>query len=227
MSAAVPDTAGGHEPLGAGQRFVADLAAARVLAIIRGRETAAVIETAVALLDEGIAFVEVALTTPGACDAIAAIRERRPDAGSVGAGTVLTVTDVADVVAAGAQFIVTPAVAPSIEAAVDRGLPVAAGALTPTEAWTAVQRGASAVKLFPASLGGPALLKAVRDPFPDIPFLAVGGVGLADVEPYLEVGAIGVGVGGPLVGDAASGGDLEALRERARAYLAVAERFPA
>jgi 2-dehydro-3-deoxyphosphogluconate aldolase/(4S)-4-hydroxy-2-oxoglutarate aldolase len=54
-----------------------------------------------------------------------------------------------------------------------------------------------------------------------------GGVGLADVEPYLEVGAIGVGVGGPLVGDAASGGDLEALRERARAYLAVAERFPA
>ena len=67
----------------------------------------------------------------------------------------------------------------------------------------------------------------MRDPFPDIPFLAVGGVGLADVEPYLEVGAIGVGVGGPLVGDAASGGDLEALRERARAYLAVAERFPA
>jgi len=197
----VPETAGGREPLGAGQRFVADLAAARVLAIIRGRETAAVIETAVALLDEGIAFVEVALTTPGACDA--------------------------NVVAAGAQFIVTPAVAPSIEAAADRGLPVAAGALTPTEAWTAVQRGASAVKLFPASLGGPALLKAVRDPFPDIPFLAVGGVGLADVEPYLEVGAIGVGVGGPLVGDAASGGDLEALRERARAYLAVAERFPA
>jgi len=227
VSAAVPETAGGREPLGAGQRFVADLAAARVLAIIRGRETAAVIETAVALLDEGIAFVEVALTTPGACDAIAAIRERRPDAGSVGAGTVLTVADVADVVAAGAQFIVTPAVAPSIEAAADRGLPVAAGALTPTEAWTAVQRGASAVKLFPASLGGPALLKAVRDPFPDIPFLAVGGVGLADVEPYLEVGAIGVGVGGPLVGDAASGGDLEALRERARAYLAVAERFPA
>lgn len=227
MSAAVPETAGGREPLGAGQRFVADLAAARVLAIIRGRETAAVIETAVALLDEGIAFVEVALTTPGACDAIAAIRERRPDAGSVGAGTVLTVADVADVVAAGAQFIVTPAVAPSIEAAADRGLPVAAGALTPTEAWTAVQRGASAVKLFPASLGGPPLLKAVRDPFPDIPFLAVGGVGLADVEPYLEVGAIGVGVGGPLVGDAASGGDLEALRERARAYLAVAERFPA
>lgn len=227
MSAAVPETAGGREPLGAGQRFVADLAAARVLAIIRGRETAAVIETAVALLDEGIAFVEVALTTPGACDAIAAIRERRPDAGSVGAGTVLTVADVADVVAAGAQFIVTPAVAPSIEAAADRGLPVAAGALTPTEAWTAVQRGASVVKLFPASLGGPALLKAVRDPFPDIPFLAVGGVGLADVEPYLEVGAIGVGVGGPLVGDAASGGDLEALRERARAYLAVAERFPA
>jgi 2-dehydro-3-deoxyphosphogluconate aldolase/(4S)-4-hydroxy-2-oxoglutarate aldolase len=223
---AVPETPG-SEPAEAGRRFVADLAAARVMAIIRGRETAAVVETAVALLDEGIAFVEVALTTPGACDAIAAIRERRPDRGSVGAGTVLTPADVADVAAAGAEFIVTPAVAPSIEAAADRGLPVAAGALTPTEAWTAMQRGASAVKLFPASLGGPALLKAVRDPFPDIPFLAVGGVGLDDVERYLEVGAIGVGVGGPLVGDAVSGGDTAALRERARAYLAVAERFPA
>ena len=87
--------------------------------------------------------------------------------------------------------------------------------------------GASAVKLFPASAGGPAYLRALRDPLPDIPFLAVGGVGLDDVEAYLKAGAIGVGVGSPLVGDAASGGDLGALRDRARSYLAVAERFPA
>ena len=129
--------------------------------------------------------------------------------------------------AAGAQFVVTPAVTPSIEVAAERGLPVAAGALTPTEAWTAVQQGASIVKLFPASIGGPAYLKAVRDPFPHIPFLAVGGVGLAELDGYLQVGAIGVGVGSPLIGDAASGGDLAALRERARSYLAAAERFPA
>lgn len=207
--------------------FAEDLAAARVMAIIRGRDQAAVVETAVALFEEGVRFVEVALTTVGALSAIEQIRSRAPQGSLVGAGTVLTATDVADVVAAGAQFIVTPAVAPSIEAGAQRGLPVAAGALTPTEAWTAVQRGASAVKLFPASAGGPAYLRALRDPLPDIPFLAVGGVGLDDVEAYLQAGAIGVGVGSPLVGDAASGGDLAALRDRARSYLAVAERFPA
>jgi len=207
--------------------FVEDLAAARVMAIIRGRDQAAVVETAVALFEEGVRFVEVALTTVGALRAIEQIRSRAPQGSLVGAGTVLTAADVADVAAAGGQFIVTPAVAPSIEASAQRGLPVAAGALTPTEAWTAVQRGASAVKLFPASAGGPAYLRALRDPLPDIPFLAVGGVGLRDVEAYLQAGAIGVGVGNPLVGDAASGGDLEALRDRARSYLAVAERFPA
>ena len=60
---------------------------------------------------------------------------------------------------------------------------------------------------------------------PDIPFVAVGGVGLDDVAAYLGVGAIGVGVGSPLVGDAASGGSLEALRERARAYVQAAQGF--
>ncbi|NYF59383.1 bifunctional 4-hydroxy-2-oxoglutarate aldolase/2-dehydro-3-deoxy-phosphogluconate aldolase [Micromonospora purpureochromogenes] len=204
-----------------------ELAAARILAVIRGTDTAAAIATGTALLEEGVRVVEVALTTPGALHAIKAIRSAAPDEALVGAGTVLTVADVADVIAAGAQFVVTPAVVESIPEAVRRGLPVAAGALTPTEAYTAVRMGASAVKLFPASLGGPAYLKALRDPFPDIAFVAVGGVGLAEMPAYLSAGAIAVGVGGPLVGDAASGGDLDGLRHRARAYLAAAARPPA
>ncbi len=207
------------------ESFVERLTAARLLAVIRGSDPAAAVATAQALFDEGVRFVEVALTTPGACRAIEQLRERLPQGASIGAGTVLTAADVADVEAAGAQFVVTPAVTPSIEAAAARGLPVAAGALTATEAWTAIERGAAAVKLFPASLGGPRYLRALRDPFPQIPFLAVGGVGLDDVEAYLKVGAIGVGVGGPLIGDAASGGDLAALRHRARAYLAIAGRL--
>ncbi|MEH1057115.1 bifunctional 4-hydroxy-2-oxoglutarate aldolase/2-dehydro-3-deoxy-phosphogluconate aldolase [Micromonospora sp. CPCC 206171] len=204
-----------------------ELAAARVLAVIRGTDTAAAIATGIALLEEGVRVVEVALTTPGALHAIEAIRSAAPAGALVGAGTVLTAGDVADVLAAGAQFIVTPAVVESIPEAVRRGLPVAAGALTPTEAYTAVRTGASAVKLFPASVGGPAYLKALRDPFPDIAFVAVGGVGLAELPAYLSAGAIAVGLGGPLVGDAASGGDLDGLRHRARAYLAAAARPPA
>lgn len=116
---------------------------------------------------------------------------------------------------------------PAVAAAVREGLPVLAGALTPTEAWQAMGSGASAVKLFPASVGGPAYLMSLRSPFPGIPFVAVGGVGLTDVEAYLRVGALGVGVGGPLVGDAASGGDLVALHERALAFLAVANGWAA
>ncbi|GAA4520007.1 MULTISPECIES: bifunctional 4-hydroxy-2-oxoglutarate aldolase/2-dehydro-3-deoxy-phosphogluconate aldolase [Nonomuraea] len=201
--------------------FTATLAATRLLAIIRGSGGAAAVAAGTALLDEGVRVLEVALTTPGALDAIAAIRAAAPAGTLVGAGTVLTEADVADVAAAGAQFVVTPAVVDSIGAAARRGLPVAAGALTPTEAYTATRMGAAAVKLFPASLGGPAYLKALRDPFPHLPFVAVGGVGLAELPGFLAAGAIAAGVGGPLVGDAASGGDLDALRERARAFLAA------
>ncbi len=201
--------------------LTAELAATRLLAVIRGTDTAAAIATGTTLLAEGVSIVEVALTTPGACEAIEAIRATAPEGSLVGAGTVLTTADVADVAAAGAQFVVTPAVVESIAESARRGLPVAAGAFTPTEAYTAVRLGASAIKLFPVSVGGPAYLKAVRDPFPDIPFVAVGGVGLADLPGYFAAGAIAVGVGGPLVGDAASGGDLDALRERARAYVAA------
>ncbi|MFI5486149.1 bifunctional 4-hydroxy-2-oxoglutarate aldolase/2-dehydro-3-deoxy-phosphogluconate aldolase [Micromonospora echinaurantiaca] len=201
--------------------LTAELADARILAVIRGTDTAGAIAAGTALLEEGVRLVEVALTTPDAPRAIEALRAAAPAGSLVGAGTVLTAADVADVVAAGAQFVVTPAVVESIAEAARRGVPVAAGAFTPTEAYTAMRMGASAIKLFPASVGGPAYLKAVRDPFPDIPFVAVGGVGLADVPGYFRAGAIAVGLGGPLVGDAASGGDLAALRERARTYLAA------
>lgn len=198
-----------------------ELAAARILAVIRGTDTTGAIAAGTALLEEGVRVVEVALTTPDAARAVEALRAVAPAGSLVGAGTVLTAADVAEVAAAGAQFVVTPAVVESIAEAARRGLPVAAGAFTPTEAHTAMRLGASAIKLFPASVGGPAYLKAVRDPFPDIPFVAVGGVGLADLSGYFAAGAIAVGVGGPLVGDAASGGDLDALRQRARAYLAA------
>jgi 2-dehydro-3-deoxyphosphogluconate aldolase/(4S)-4-hydroxy-2-oxoglutarate aldolase len=138
---------------------------------------------------------------------------------------VLTKQDVDDVAANGGQFVVTPSLAPSIEEAVGRGIPVLAGALTPSEAFEAMNRGATAVKLFPASIGGPSYLKALRDPFPDIPLIAVGGVGLDEAAGYWGVGAIAVGLGGPLFGDAGSGGDLAPMRERARRFVAMAADF--
>lgn len=205
-----------------GAQFLAELRGARVLAVLRAQQAAGVVDAALTLCAAGMRFVEVALTTPDACSVIAAIRSRAPEGVWIGAGTVLTEDDVRSVAAAGAQFLVTPAVVPCIAEGLRRGLPVLAGAMTPTEAYTAHRLGAAAVKLFPASVGGPAYLRAVRAPLPDLPFVAVGGVGLGDVQPYLRAGAVGVGVGAPLLGDAVSGGDLTGLRERAQAYLAAA-----
>ncbi|MEV5695171.1 aldolase, partial [Micromonospora globbae] len=93
--------------------LTAELGAARILAIIRGTSTSAAIAAGTALLEEGVRVVEVALTTPDAPRAVAALRAAAPAGSLVGAGTVLTAGDVADVAAAGAQFVVTPAVVES------------------------------------------------------------------------------------------------------------------
>jgi 2-dehydro-3-deoxyphosphogluconate aldolase/(4S)-4-hydroxy-2-oxoglutarate aldolase len=198
----------------------------RVVGIIRGKDTDAAIATGRVLFACGIGLVEVSLTTPRGLDAIAALADGAPDGCLVGAGTVLTEADVRSVVDAGARFVVTPAITDAVGAATAAGLPVLGGAFTASEALTALREGAVAVKLFPASVGGPAYLKALRDPFPTVPFVPVGGVDLAVAREYLRVGAIAVGVGSPLVGDAASGGSLEALRERAAAFAGLAAEFP-
>ena len=204
------------------EALLAGVRQARLVAIVRGTQGPAAAEAALAAMEEGFSYVEIALTTPGALEAISEVRAKAPAGCFVGAGTVLSKQDVANVAAAGSQFTVTPSLAPSIEESASRGLPVLAGAMTPSEALEAMNRGATAVKLFPASIGGPGYLKALRDPFPEIPFIAVGGVGLDEAASYWRVGAIAVGLGGPLFGDAASGGDLAPMRERARSFVALA-----
>jgi 2-dehydro-3-deoxyphosphogluconate aldolase/(4S)-4-hydroxy-2-oxoglutarate aldolase len=207
------------------EALLAGVRRTRLVAIVRGNDGPAAGRAALAAMEEGFQYVEIALTTPGALEAIREVRAAAPAGCFVGAGTVLTKQDVDDVEGAGGQFIVTPSLAPSIEESAGRGIPILAGALTPTEALEAMNRGATAIKLFPASIGGPGYLKALRDPFPHIPFIAVGGVGLDEAESYWRAGAIAVGLGGPLFGDAGSGGDLAPMRERARSFVALAGDF--
>ena len=205
------------------EEFLTELSRARLLAIIRGADPAAAIQAALVLLESGIRILEVSLVTTDALRVIAAVARRAPEGCVVGAGTVLTREDVARAQEAGARFMVTPALTESVAESVARGIPVLAGALTPTEVVTAMSLGATAVKVFPASIGGPAYLRALRDPLPDVPFVPVGGVDVALAAEYLAAGAVAVGVGSPLVGDAARGGDLDALRGRAASFLTVAE----
>lgn len=191
----------------------------RLLAIIRGTDAAAALQTVTALAEEGVGLIEVSLTTPHALSVISRASRELGTRAMVGAGTVITAQDAAGAADAGATFIVTPAVVPAIGVAAARGLPVVAGALTPTEVVRATQEGAEAVKLFPASLGGVRYLRALLDPFPGTAFVPVGGVDAGAAREYLAAGAIAVGVGSPLIADAASGGPLTGLRERAREFL--------
>ena len=205
--------------------FLDDLRQERLLAIIRSTDPAAAIQAALVLVESGIRFLEVSLVTADALRVIAEVSRRAPDSCVIGAGTVLTREDVSLAQEAGARFMVTPAVTESVAESVTRGIPVLAGAFTPTEVITAMGLGATAVKLFPSGTGGPTHLRALRDPLPAVPFVPVGGVDAALAAEYFAAGAVAVGVGGPLVGDAARGGDLDALRARAAEFLAVAEAF--
>ncbi|MGW7580841.1 bifunctional 4-hydroxy-2-oxoglutarate aldolase/2-dehydro-3-deoxy-phosphogluconate aldolase [Kitasatospora sp. NPDC054768] len=187
----------------------------RTLAIVRGTDRDAALRTVLVLAEEGITAAEVSLTTP---DALWVIEQARRELGphaTLGAGTVLTAADAARAADAGASFLVTPGLGDDLRRHPVPELPLLIGALTPSEVIAANEYGALAVKLFPATLGGPGYLKALRAPFPGVPFVPVGGIDAASALAYLAVGAVAVGVGSPLIGDAAGGGDLNALRARA------------
>jgi 2-dehydro-3-deoxyphosphogluconate aldolase/(4S)-4-hydroxy-2-oxoglutarate aldolase len=212
---------GGAVPPRPGE-FLEELTRERLLAIIRGTDPVAAVQAALVLLECGIRFLEVSLVTTDALNVIAEVARRAPDGCLIGAGTVLTREDVAHAQEAGARFMVTPAVTESVAESVSRGIPVLAGAFTPTEVVMAMGLGATAVKLFPSATGGPAYLRALRDPLPGVPFVPVGGVNADFAAEYFAAGAVAVGIGSPLVGDAARGGDLDALRARAAEFLTVA-----
>ncbi|MBD3003801.1 MULTISPECIES: bifunctional 4-hydroxy-2-oxoglutarate aldolase/2-dehydro-3-deoxy-phosphogluconate aldolase [unclassified Streptomyces] len=197
----------------------------RLLAIVRGNDPDAALRVVLTLAEEGIEAMEISLTTNDAPTVIARARAELGPEALVGAGTVRTAADAARAVEAGASYLVTPALVDILRTAdVPDDTPVLMGALTPSEIELALARGACAIKLFPASLGGPAYLRALRDPFPDVPIVPVGGVDAAAARDYLGHGALAVGVGSPLIGDAADGGDLGDLRTRAAAFRAMITR---
>ncbi|MGW3244686.1 bifunctional 4-hydroxy-2-oxoglutarate aldolase/2-dehydro-3-deoxy-phosphogluconate aldolase [Streptomyces sp. NPDC001070] len=207
--------------------LLAALRAHRLLAIVRGSDPDAALTTVLALAEEGITLVEVSLSGRDALDVIAGARAALGPDAPLGAGTVLTSDDAREAQKAGAAFLVTPAVSDGVATGKELGLPVLAGVMTPTDILQARRLGADALKLFPAgSAGGPGYLRDLRGPFPDLPFVPVGGVDAQAAAEYLRDGATAVGVGSPLIGDAAAGGSISALRERARAFLDVVRAEP-
>jgi 2-dehydro-3-deoxyphosphogluconate aldolase/(4S)-4-hydroxy-2-oxoglutarate aldolase len=200
------------------------LATTRVVAILRAENASRAEAVVDVLLENGIRSLELTLTTTGALNVVERLATRLPAGTDLGVGTVLTADEVDRAVGAGARFVVSPSVVPAvIEAAARHGIASYPGAFTPTEIHAAWNAGASAVKLFPAGALGPGYLKAVRAPLPDVPLVPTGGVDIEAVGSWLAAGAVAVGLGSPLIGDAlTSDGDLGDLAGRARSVCAAA-----
>ncbi len=197
---------------------LAEIGRSRVVAVLRASRPARLAEVAEVLASAGVTCIEFALSSEGTLEALRDFAAAAPAEIVVGAGTVLDCRMAEQAVAAGARYLLSPSVdLDVIRRGHDLGVPVIPGAFTPTEILRAWRGGAAAVKVFPAAqAGGPAYVAAVRAPLPDIPLVPTGGVSIGDVPAYLRAGAFAVGMGSPLLGDAADGGDLQALADRAK-----------
>lgn len=195
-----------------------------LLAVLRGRTAADAVEVADALIEAGVLVIEVTFTTPGAEQAMCTLAEAHGDRIVLGAGTVTTAQQAAAAADAGASFLVSPGADPELLAAMRAtGLATVPGALTPSEVLAVVRGGADAVKLFPGSLGGPAYLRALRAPFPAVPFIPTGGVSAANAQEWFAAGAVAVGAGGALAPPALDG-ERDAIVKRARELVRAVGR---
>ncbi len=173
-----------------------------IVAVVRadtgGDDLVKVVE---AIAEGGVRCIEVTMTTPGALACIETASKKLAGADVLlGVGTVLDAETCRMAILAGAQYVVTPTLSvPAIQMARRYGKPIIAGAYTPTEILNAWEQGADFVKVFPASIGGPDYIKALKGPLPQVPLVPTGGVELDNIADFLKAGACALAVGGNLV----------------------------
>ena len=190
-----------------------------LLAVVRGESRRAALEVVGALIEGGVLGIEITFTTPEAVRVIRDLDEEYGDSILLGAGTVTTDEQVERSAEAGASFLVSPGSDPKLlPAMLGTGLLVLPGVLTPSEVMLARRLGAQAVKLFPGSSGGTSYLKALRGPFPDVPFVPTGGVSLENINDWFAAGAFAVGAGGALAPSSIEGRDRGEVVENARQF---------
>ncbi|MBL8563765.1 MAG: 2-dehydro-3-deoxy-6-phosphogalactonate aldolase [Gemmobacter sp.] len=191
-----------------------------IIAILRGITPPEAVAVATALIEAGITQIEVPLNSPDAFDSIAAILRAQGEAGVIGAGTVLTTADVGRLAQMGARLVVSPDCNPEVIAATKAaGMLSCPGVFTATECFAALRAGADGLKIFPASIMGPAGIAALKAVLPmACPVYAVGGAGVDNLGEWLRAGANGFGIGTALYrpGDAA-----DTVAAKARALVAA------
>lgn len=190
-------------------KFSIGLQSVPLVAILRGLSPAEALPVGQALLSTGWTLIEIPLNSPQPLDSIAAMATAFPDA-LIGAGTVLTPGDVRNVHAAGGQLIVSPNFNPAVvREAVRLGLVCLPGIMTASEAFGALEAGATGLKIFPAEMITPAVVKALRAVLPTgTVVLPVGGITAENMRPYLAAGANGFGIGSALYKPGAAAVDV-------------------
>ena len=193
------------------------LAQLPLIAILRGLTPAEAPTIGQALVDSGFAFIEVPLNSPDPLASIRALTDMFPQT-LIGAGTVLNTAQVQQVHAAGGRLIVAPNFQPAVVAqALQLGMVVLPGVVTPSEAFAAIEAGAHGLKLFPAELITPTVLKALRAVLPpSMPLLPVGGITPDNMAAYRAAGASGFGLGSALY---APGRTAEQVRRQAATFV--------
>lgn len=197
-----------------------------IIAIMRASNPERLMAAAEAILVGGVRAIEVTMTTPGALDVIRGAAEIFQGRLLFGAGSVLDAETARTAILAGADFIVSPILNLDLIRLCNRySVPVMPGCFTPTEALTAWEAGADMIKLFPADVGGPALVKAIKAPLPQLEIVPVGGVDLATADGFFRAGATALGVGSSLVDQSLlDSGDMAELARRAAAFVESAKR---
>jgi 2-dehydro-3-deoxyphosphogluconate aldolase / (4S)-4-hydroxy-2-oxoglutarate aldolase len=195
---------------------------AGIIGVLRAPDPDTALRAIDALVAGGIVAVEVTYSTPEVAKVLVRAREQHPDL-LLGTGTLTTVEQVAESVGAGAEFLVTPGYDEPVAAAMlAAGRVTMIGALTPSEVMRAQRAGADAVKIFPASLGGPGFLKALREPFPGLRAVPTGGVSAANLGEWFAAGAFAAGAAGSLCPPALlAAGDFATVRANAAAFTAA------
>jgi 2-dehydro-3-deoxyphosphogluconate aldolase/(4S)-4-hydroxy-2-oxoglutarate aldolase len=201
------------------------LAEDRVVAVVRADHVPDGGALASSFVRAGVRCVEITLTVANALAVIE--RLARESDCVVGAGTVTTEADAAAALAAGARFLVSPVAAPEVlRTGLDAGVPVLAGALTPTEILHVADLGAAAVKVFPARVGGPQYLADLRGPFPQIRLVPSGGVDATNAAAYLGAGAFAVSTGSSVAPpELVTAGRWDEIERRARSFVATIDAF--